>query len=193
LNRSIAYRLTDGKKNYLQPPRVKLGRINKAESKKCLLTIKEVFERRKITFWLLCGTMLGAVRDGDFIESDRDIDLGLYAVEKENIYEALLELQEGGFEVYRATADDSFVQVRRGGIYVDLCLMSKWDGARWRCGSYYEPKDYFTNLKPVRFLGTSFLVPGRANEYLSNRYGENWEIKNPNYRRKKNFQRLRIR
>jgi len=41
-----------------------------------LKQVIEVFENHKITYWLDGGTLLGAVRDGKFIDWDNDIDLG---------------------------------------------------------------------------------------------------------------------
>ncbi|NQU79391.1 LicD family protein [Candidatus Woesearchaeota archaeon] len=46
------------------------------EAEKLLKTVKFVFDRLKIPFWLRCGTLLAAVRDGKFIPWDDDIDLG---------------------------------------------------------------------------------------------------------------------
>ena len=41
-----------------------------------LRQIKEVLNKHNIEFWLDCGTLLGAVREGKFLEWEHDIDLG---------------------------------------------------------------------------------------------------------------------
>lgn len=40
---------------------------------------KTILDNAGITFWLDCGTLLGAVRDGKFIPWDHDIDLGMWS------------------------------------------------------------------------------------------------------------------
>jgi len=43
-----------------------------------LKQVKEVFDRHGIIFWLDCGTLLGAVREGKLLEWDNDVDLGAW-------------------------------------------------------------------------------------------------------------------
>ena len=41
-----------------------------------LRQVKEVLDKYNIEFWLDCGTLLGAVREGKFLAWEHDIDLG---------------------------------------------------------------------------------------------------------------------
>lgn len=60
--------------------------------------VKEVFDKLGIKYWLDCGTLLGAVRDGKIIEWDRDIDFGgMMDDNQEKIISALPELSKRGF------------------------------------------------------------------------------------------------
>ncbi len=43
-----------------------------------LRQVKEVLDKHNIEFWLECGTLLGAVRNGKFIPWEHDIDLGAW-------------------------------------------------------------------------------------------------------------------
>ena len=42
-----------------------------------LKEVKEVLDKAEITFWVDWGTLLGFYREGDFIEFDPDIDIGI--------------------------------------------------------------------------------------------------------------------
>ena len=64
-----------------------------------LREVKEVFDKHGIEFWLDCGTLLGAVRDGKFIPWDSDIDLGTWGEEVHKIACACKELQDMGFVI----------------------------------------------------------------------------------------------
>ena len=48
------------------------------ESLKTMKTLKEIFDRHRIGYWLDEGTLLGAVREKKFIEWDHDIDFGVW-------------------------------------------------------------------------------------------------------------------
>jgi len=43
-----------------------------------LYEIKEVLDEEMIEFWLECGTLLGAVRDGKIIPWEHDLDFGVF-------------------------------------------------------------------------------------------------------------------
>jgi len=51
-----------------------------------LRQVKEVFDNYDVEYWLDCGTLLGAVRNGKIIPWDNDIDLGMWKKNKEKLY-----------------------------------------------------------------------------------------------------------
>lgn len=65
-----------------------------------LKEVKEVFDKNDVTFWLDCGSLLGAVRDGKMIPWDHDFDLGLRYDEIDKINRCMKILKDKGFSVY---------------------------------------------------------------------------------------------
>jgi len=66
---------------------------------KNLKEIKDIFDKAGITFWIDSGTLLGAVRNGKFIEWDEDIDLGTWYDNIAKIISVFSLFTEGGFQV----------------------------------------------------------------------------------------------
>jgi hypothetical protein len=60
---------------------------------KNLRAVKEVFDELGIRFWLDGGTLLGAVRDGEILEWDNDIDLGMWSNDGKKLLLAINELK----------------------------------------------------------------------------------------------------
>lgn len=65
-----------------------------------LKEVKEVFDKAGIKFWLICGTLLGAIRDGKIIEYDTDIDLATWHDNVDKIVSVFPELKKRGFNVF---------------------------------------------------------------------------------------------
>jgi len=66
-----------------------------------LCEIKEVLDEEAIEFWLECGTLLGAVRDGKIIPWERDLDFSVFRVKFPYNLQILIKekLSERGFRV----------------------------------------------------------------------------------------------
>lgn len=64
---------------------------------KDLKEIKEILDEVNVRYWLDCGTLLGAVRDGKIIEWDNYIDLGTMILRK--ILSAIPGLEKRGFDI----------------------------------------------------------------------------------------------
>ena len=55
----------------------KQKKFDKKAGLKDLRDIKNILDEEKIDFWVIGGTLLGIVRDGDFIKWDNDIDIAI--------------------------------------------------------------------------------------------------------------------
>lgn len=60
--------------------------------------LAELFERTGITYWVDSGTLLGLIREGGFIEWDKDIDLSVWAEDLPALNRLRPELKEMGYD-----------------------------------------------------------------------------------------------
>jgi cytidyltransferase-like protein len=154
-----------------------------------------------LKWWLDGGTCLGFARDGDFIEWDADVDLGIGPGQLgawDQLVEAFLA---AGFTVYKKWEHDgqktelSFFYNK---IKLDLFFYFEKDDVYWwgayspdelgRFGEYMRfvprtlPKELFAEPKEVMFRGKRCFVPNPVEEYLARQYGKNWRTPQRNWR-----------
>ena len=179
----IAHRLTNGEKDCITHGKIPHQRLNAKRARESLLLFKEIMDKHKAKFWLMYGTLLGAIRDGDFIKWDRDIDLGSFESDAEKRWPAILELIDNGFNVLRTDPVGNTVQFLREDTEIDLASYEPYTRRghdMWRWSRFVEPHDYFTGFEEIDFLGTKFLIPEKWEMFLRDHYkGDIWKTPNP--------------
>ena len=130
----------------------------------------------------MAGTLLGVIRNGDFLDHDNDIDIGIIGDnDAEQIKNILIE---NGFTFYKEFGiKGKSLEYRffNGGIQLDIFFYYE-DGdqiyfaASSNNGEYYKYIfDKFnivtTNLKNIRVN-----VPSNAEKYIETQYGLDWMI-----------------
>ena len=70
------------------------------ESVRALKLLKKIFDKHNVTFWLEKGTLLGAVRHGEFVPWDDDVDISYYAYHIFRILDSKDEFKKSPFEIY---------------------------------------------------------------------------------------------
>ncbi len=147
--------------------------FNYHDARDALLRCKQIFDAADKRFFLDRGTLLGAVREGGFIASDYDIDVGIFADE------ITLEEVKGLFEgtVFDLTQDFDFKVgfVDPTGIQIDFFLTTRERGYFLSKGMRSIHNWYFTpfELMEYPFLGESFFIPATFEKHLDENYG-NW-------------------
>lgn len=127
---------------------------------------KEVLEKHNIDFWLECGTLLGAVRDGRFISWENDLDFGAWSqnISYEKKIEIAREFSKRDFSVYIA---ESHLNISKNTYHTDI--------------NFYELRSNIAIVplsKPTQILGKllelfhqSLIAPNHYNiDFRTNRH-----------------------
>lgn len=99
-----------------------------------LREIKDIFDENGVKFWLILGTLLGAVRDGKIIEWDNDMDLGLWYNDVNRVISVLSEFRSRGFEVRLNKATMGGFSMIRRDCKTDFRLYRVSNGYAWSFG-----------------------------------------------------------
>ena len=151
--------------------------IDKKIAKENLLLLKQVCDRNHLTFLLFFGTLLGAIREHDFITHDEDIDLVMLKSDMPAFLNILFDLREVGFELARYERR-GFLSIIRKGEYIDIYFYApyKKDPSLMHCCMDICEKKYIEEVAPIEFLGYTYLAPIEYEEYLAYQYGDDWRI-----------------
>lgn len=165
-----------------------MGKMNEADGKKLLFTVADVLEDIGVEFFLYAGTLLGAIREKRFIETDRDIDLAMMI---ENLLPVAEEignrLIEKGIRIQMI--DHRHRESWTGGLYAikiygerartDLIGFMKIQGKRavpshlGRGWAVHTAK-LLEELDKIEFYGRTFKIPKDINGILIELYGDDW-------------------
>jgi hypothetical protein len=136
-----------------------------------------------LVFWLLYGTLLGAVRDNAFIPHDRDTDLGMFARDEDLFCKVVERLKVMGFELIRTKRTDGvlvLVTVMRNDEYIDFdCFASPYPGSdKYAAKRPLSPvtvdRFQFDNLITTKFYNQAFAIPAAPHPLFLKWYGPDW-------------------
>lgn len=145
--------------------------LNVKALEKSLSEVHDIFQRHEICFWLRDGTALGVLRDGRIIATDDDVDLGIWPEDLPAVEQALQELEELGFVVYKHNR--WIIGLLRRWETIEIVISNSWA----QDDAYNGFVDtFFEDLKTVEYLGRKFNVPSKSDAYLEFCYGADWRI-----------------
>jgi|TARA_Y100000385_G_C13109150_1_gene651016 hypothetical protein len=146
---------------------------------KNLLDVKNILDAHNVKFGLIYGTLLGAIRENNFIKHDEDIDLFVLDEYKEDLLAILHKFINCGFEVIRY--DKKLLSISRDNEYIDFYFFKKINYFYRKCevGLIAKAK-YLENTVDYTFLEENFQVPQKVESFLEDLYGKTWRtpIKN---------------
>jgi hypothetical protein len=153
-----------------------------------------ILERQKVRYWLEGGSLLGAVRNGDIIPWDYDVDLGMYAddlgksMHLVNSAEAPYEAEDG-FIWEKATEGD-FYRIQYSStnrLHVDIFPFFSHNGTMTKKTWFKShrqdmpfPEHFLKPISKMPFVGVEVSVPNNAEKFLDMKFGED-VVANPRY------------
>lgn len=151
-----------------------IKRINKVVSTKNLLDVKKIFDEAGLYFGLIYGTLLGCIRENDFIFHDEDIDLFILSEDEDEFKVLLFELFNIGFDLIRYERSGLY-SIARNDEYIDFYVMRPFSTKiRWNGADNFVIEKYLIETKYIDFKGSKFLVPVESEELLELIYGSKW-------------------
>lgn len=161
-------------------------------------TARHVFQALKACrarWWLEGGSLLGAVRNGDIIPWDYDVDVGIYAQDVDRCPQLkaarwqTLEDAEGF--VWQRASEGGFFRVHystTNHLHVDVFPFSPRGGAMTRGGAWTTghrqdidfPEHFLRPLATVNFAGVLASAPNNVRDFLELKFGAG-VIESPQY------------
>lgn len=147
------------------------GSLDRKTAARNLLDVHRLLSKTNIRWGLFFGTLLGAIREGNFIAHDEDTDIFILKEDAEAFYTELPKLLDLGFSIARH--DNQLFSLIRDGDYIDFYFLRR-KGQYRRVGDYKFPGAVFQSPEKVFFLGQRFPAPQNPEELLVEWYGSNW-------------------
>jgi phosphorylcholine metabolism protein LicD len=148
---------------------------------KAFVKAATLLDKAGIVWWLSDGSVLGCVREGRFLDSDHDIDLGAWSGDLPAMRKALENRGIG-----RVRRDiDSQLQVKSPGIKFDIHGYNRDGDVVWyplglKAEYRYQfPARLFDRFEWHEFYGRQVRTPCPSVDYLEAHYGPDWQTPKP--------------
>ena len=151
----------------------------------------KILKPQKINFFLLEGSLLGAIRQESFAGRPSDIDFGIKEDELQKLLDAFPLLIKSGVKTIKKEVNNKIekIQILFPCILVDIAVYRKRNVGKnemW-VGEIYKdiaekingvtfPITDLENLITVKAYGKNFFSPANPEIYLEKIYGKNWKV-----------------
>lgn len=151
--------------------------ITHDDAKQVLFETQDIFKSIGLDIYLSFGTLLGAVRDKDFIKGDLDVDV--YVKDERFLFQHLKDIDAAGLKLVRARKHYmySFRYKKNPNCYIDVYILKKtfsiWGIYCYSLLNFMTPKKLLRDGS-IEFLGRTFACPKDPEAILEFWYTDTW-------------------
>lgn len=150
-----------------------IKKIDKAVAFDNLKIFQDLLNSEGIDIFPAYGTLLGLVRDHDFITWDEDIDLYILKEDESKLEDFLFTLKDNGFALVRYERSGLY-SFMRNGEYIDIYVLEDiGNGIRNNAGDLFFEED-FKDVVNYDFKGITLKIPKNHDRHLEFLYGD-WQ------------------
>lgn len=147
------------------------NRFRTGGAAKALKDINATLRKHAMKPFLISGTLLGCIREGQLLAHDNDIDIGLMAdVDERNVARALAS--SGVFHLLPRRPGDCLRVKHLSGIAIDVFLHHPEGETLWHGGNKSRWYNSGFGLVETTFLDERFWIPDIPERYLEENYGD---------------------
>jgi lipopolysaccharide cholinephosphotransferase len=144
-----------------------------------LSLFQSIIEKSSVKYGLIFGTLLGAVREQNFIKHDEDIDIYVLLEERDQFLRLLFKFKDLGLQLVRIQSD--MLSLMRQNEYIDVYFFRvKYKLGIWKRRVFTNEYEYAAEHfeKPIKqmFLGMNIYIPKNSQKLVRKIYGKNWRI-----------------
>jgi hypothetical protein len=181
---------------YIKIISVKKTRCIKQNGREVLSILNTCLDDLGLDYFIDFGTLLGMIRDREFIRNDLDLDLGLINYDNNSKYEIFNELTKLGFKKVQEFTIDSEVKEESyiyKGVKIDFFYYESFENKRFCYLFYREPSNVYesldefsvykfvyekiTSVEKMVIDDISLNIPKNTHEVLKEKYGADWRVK----------------
>ncbi len=169
-------------------PAPKPNKFTRAHAREALMSIAVMLDGISTPWYLVSGTFLGAVREGDFLSHDYDIDVGINIedLHVDDLRRAVLaspDLTLVNADPYIHQTAPLTLDIRpclfrvmhRSGIEIDIFIHHLDLDQRWHGSTTHRWTNQDFTLADYNIAGIAARGPANADLYLTENYG-NWRV-----------------
>jgi hypothetical protein len=149
----------------------------------------------KLPFVLVCGTLLGVIREGQLLDHDHDVDVAVFVDDMTDDMRGCLRNNAEFGHDQESHSGKGQLDLIHNGIHFDIFFIHKKNGK-----SFFNPigeecmiwdDDVFdkSKWKKARYLGREWNIPAKPIKFFNTYFGKDWKIpiqkfqwrKAPNY------------
>lgn len=147
--------------------------LSRDQSKENLLDARQILSNSKVTWGIIYGTLLGAIRESDFIAHDTDTDIFVFEEQRQSVLDSLPVFLSKGFEIARY--EKVILSIIRNEEYIDFYFFKKSPKGR-RAVNLFAPQILFSGQGVARMCGIEIPTVANPEEFLRCTYGQSWNV-----------------